>query len=290
MISSVQSWFRPAVAALAGGMALPAVSARADAEGAIAPASPSASLQEPVSDRAFPSESCLASTICSLKQRVRWRTPAWRPEFCLRIARAVLSSAARHDMPPSLILAIMLNESDLNEKAFRVSLRGGVVYAKDSGLMGIRCVVDRAGGCVNGNVRGLAWSKLMDPFTNIELGARQLDHWRTAGVARATTTGKPRYVRCRHATHAYWAHYNHGPLYIDSGRARHYPHRIAVLYYALARAMNLESPELTRSHAITIRDPGRRRRTSDRPVEARYRKLCAHIRESGGSCTNVASL
>ena len=68
----------------------------------------------------------------------------------------------------------MINESDMNEKAFRASTREGKVYAKDGGLMAIRCVVDHKDRCVNGNVRGLAWKQLMDPVTNIEAGIKHL--------------------------------------------------------------------------------------------------------------------
>jgi hypothetical protein len=94
---------------------------------------------------------------------------------------------------------------------------------------------------------------------------------------------KQRQIPCTHRTHAYWAHYNHGPHYIDRGPARHYPHRVAVLYYALARAMNIDTSSLT-SMRLTITDPGKRPRTADRPVEARYQKLCQAIRGVGPGC------
>lgn len=241
-----------------------------------------------------PSASCLATTICEVKDRVRWRTSAWKPEYCEQIANAVLDSSKRHAISPSLILAVMLNESDMNEKAFRTTLKAGKLYAKDGGLMGIRCIVDKHGHCVNANVRGMAWSEVMDPVTNIDVGARELAHWRDGGGITDVTIRsrdsdgvlrtKQKHVPCMHKTHAYWAHYNHGPRYIDRGHARHYPHRIAVLYYALARAMNMETSELT-SMRLTITDPGKRPRTADRPVEARYLKLCQAIRGVGPVCT-----
>jgi len=194
----------------------------------------------------------------------------------------------------------MLNESDLNEKAVATTMKHGKVYAYDSGLMGIRCVVDKKNRCLNGHVRGIAWSSVMDPIQNIELGAKELGRWRDGGGitqvsirVRDKATGelksKTKYVTCQHKTHAYWAHYNHGPRYIDSGPARHYPHRIAVLYYALNKEMNVDAPELTASN-ITIQDPGLRIRTVDRPVEARYRKLCEQIRGVGGVCSGGATL
>jgi hypothetical protein len=241
-----------------------------------------------------PSASCLATTLCEVKDRVRWRTAAWKPAFCERIASAVLESAKRHDVPPSLILAVMINESDMNEKAFRTTMKASTVYAKDGGLMGIRCVVDKQGRCVNGNVRGLKWQDVMDPVQNIDLGARELGRWRHGGgitdvtIRTRDTDGvlrtKLKRIPCSHRTHAYWAHYNHGPHYIDRGPARHYPHRVAVLYYALARIMNIDTTSLT-SMQLTIHDPGKRLRTADRPIEPRYQKLCEQIRGVGPVCS-----
>jgi hypothetical protein len=242
-------------------------------------------------------EDCLTSTICSVKEHVRWHTAAWTPEMCRDVAHAVTTAATRYDLSPTLLLAVMLNESDLDEKAFRVTMRGDRLYAKDSGLMGIRCVLDRRDRCKNAPVRGMGWRALMDPLTNIDVGARMLARYRTAAVSRVTLrvrdargrfTVKQKLVPCPHKTHAFWAHYNHGPLYIDHGPARHYPHRVAVLDYALARALDVEAPELT--GRITIRDPGQRARTPDRPVEERYRKLCRQIGEAGGLCGKVAIL
>jgi hypothetical protein len=188
----------------------------------------------------------------------------------------------------------MINESDMNEKAFRTTVKQGTVYAKDGGLMGIRCIVDKRGHCINGNVRGQAWIDVMDPVKNIDIGARELGHWAHGGgvtnvtVRTRDTDGimrtKQRQVPCAHRTHAYWAHYNHGPRYIDRGPARHYPHRVAVLYYALARAMNIDTTSLTSMH-LTVTDPGKRPRTADRPVEARYQKLCQAIRGVGPVCS-----
>lgn len=261
-------------------------------------------MQEPAPPRAAtttesvgeepPSKSCLATTICEVKDRVRWRTAAWTPQFCEQIATAVLESSRRHDVPAALILAVMINESDMNEKAFRSTIRGGTLYAKDGGLMGIRCVVDKRGRCTNGNVRGLPWSAVMDPVKNIDIGARELGYWRRGGGVTPITVRlrgsdgvlrtKQRIVPCAHRTHAYWAHYNHGPRYIDRGRARHYPHRVAVLYYALSRAMSIDTSSLTAMH-LTVKDPGKRVRTADRPVEPRYRKLCEAIRGAGPVCS-----
>ena len=68
-------------------------------------------------------DTCLARTVCSVKEKIRWQTPAWTPSQCGRIADAVATSAKRHDLSPTLLLAIMVNESDMNEKAARVYTR-----------------------------------------------------------------------------------------------------------------------------------------------------------------------
>jgi Transglycosylase SLT domain len=280
-----------AIAAFAGMMAVPSVQPLQDAP-------TGTTLEGAASGRTkseLPTESCLANTICEVKDRVRWRTSAWKPSYCERIGHAVLESAKRYDVPPSLILAVMINESDMNEKAFRTTIKGGKLYAKDGGLMGIRCVLDSKGRCANGNVRGFTWNEVMDPVTNIDIGARELSHWRHGGgVVQVTVRTRDshgvlrtrqKHVPCPHKTHAYWAHYNHGPRYIDHGPARHYPHRIAVLYYALAHAMHVDTGALT-SMRLTVADRGKRLRTADRPVEPRYRKLCQSIREVGPVCTD----
>lgn len=243
-----------------------------------------------------PDLGCLARTICAIKDKIRWRTPAWNEAKCREIGSAVLSSAKRHNLSPTLLLAIMINESDLNEKATRPTLHDSQIYAKDSGLMAIRCVLDKRGRCLNGNVRGLPWKRVMDPATNIELGARELAYWRDGGAVTEVVVKvrdrnghvRPvlRKVPCRHKDHAYWAHYNHGPRYINHGYPRHYPHRVAVIDHALATVLNVDAPELV-GHRITMHDVGKRDRTVDRPIEARYKKLCAEI-EAVHSCAAVA--
>jgi hypothetical protein len=283
------------IAAFAGLMAFPLAMPTHDAEPSVVVERKTEANVGVHSAADAPTISCLATTLCEVKDRVRWRTPAWKPAFCEQIANAVLDSSKRHALSPSLILAVMINESDMNEKAFRTTLKGGRVYAKDGGLMGIRCIVDSHNHCVNGNVRGMPWADVMDPVTNIDIGARELAHWRNGGGITNVTVRtrdsdgvlrtKQKHVPCTHKTHAYWAHYNHGPRYIDRGPARHYPHRIAVLYYALAKAMNMSTNELT-SMRLTITDPGKRPRTADRPVEARYLKLCQTIRGVGPVCSD----
>jgi len=180
---------------------------------------------------------------------------------------------------PALLVAVMINESDLDENAARVSqTRSGV--AKDSGLMGIRCVIGRGGRCKNDLVHGMAWGEVMDPVTNVELGARYLAHYRDMGKGKHARVRK----RCTHRDHAYWAHYNHGERYLARGGARHYPHNVAVLYYALAQIMGWDVSELT-SSPLTVRDNGALARTADRPVGERFVKLCATIRTSNAVCS-----
>ncbi len=244
----------------------------------------------------IPDVGCLARTVCAIKDKIRWQTPAWTTTQCHTIATAVSTAAKRYNLSPSLLLAVMINESDLNEKAERVSMRANKVYAKDGGLMAIRCVLDRRNHCLNGNVRGVSWADIMNPTTNIDFGARELSYWRKGGAVTRTivklrdANGHVRpvlkSVPCRHKDHAYWAHYNHGPHYIAEGYPRHYPHRVAVLDHAVATVMNLDAPEL-RGARITIHDAGKRERTADRPLEARYKKLCSQI-QSVGTCSAVA--
>lgn len=301
MLAYLQKLSYATVATVAGLTAFPLVSASANP---VPPTEPLAVTAAPPASGAAPeqsiddhrSESCLTNTICSVKEKIRWQTPAWTPSQCHRIAQAVSTSAKAHDLSPSLLLAIMVNESDMNEKAVRVYTRQGKVYAKDGGLMAIRCLVDDHDRCTNGNVRGVAWKDLMDPVKNIELGARELAHYRDGGgvmrkeIVKRDEGGHLRRVvkdvTCTHKNHGYWAHYNHGPRYIDHGYPRHYPHRIAVLDHALATVMNMPAPELTAGR-ITIHDPGKRERTPDRPLEPRFKKLTSQILSSG-TCSALA--
>ena len=294
---------------LTSAFALPAVAEAAsdvatDVEVAATPAEelhaiPSPSASDDASARTeivLPNLACMARTVCAIKEKIRWQTPAWSETECQTIARAILKSAEKYHLSPTLLMAVMINESDLNEKSARPTMHDKQLYAKDSGLMAIRCVLDKREHCTNGNVRGLKWKDVMTPATNIELGARELAYWRDGGgttsvvVKLRDASGHLRpvlkKVPCRHKDHAYWAHYNHGPQYITQGYPRHYPHRVAVLDHALATVLNIDPPEL-HAKAITIHDIGKRQRTVDRPMEPRYKKLCTQI-QSVRSCSAVA--
>jgi len=96
--------------------------------------------------------------------------------------------------------------------------------------------------------------KSLDPATNIALGARELAHYRDGGgVAKVTvrTRGDNGQIVLRQRVRPVPAQksrllgpLHHGPLYIDHGPAD-IPHRIGVLYYALARTMGRRHTEVT---------------------------------------------
>jgi hypothetical protein len=270
---------------LAAAAGLLSLSPKAPAPALPPPPPPAAAPPAPLSYLGL-EELTLARTLCSLKEEVRFRAAAWSPATCEKMARAVLTASAKYRLSPALILGVMLNESDLDENVRTPYRKGGVVYATDSGLMGIRCVFDRQGRCGNGHVRGMLPSEVIDPATNIALGAQELAYNRDrGGVERRTVAVRlddgtsvlsQKLVRCRHRTHAYWAHYNHGSFYIAHGFPRHYGHRVGVLYYAFARTLGLPDREVT-THPLTVRDPGAQPRTADRPVEARFRRLTEKI-------------
>src|SRR5690242_12115293 len=94
-----------AAAALLGG-GLGATSHATVAAGADPEPAPTA-VAAPASPATPPgaSANCLAQTICSVKERIRWQTPAWTPSQCRKIADAVDESAKRHDLSPTLLLA-----------------------------------------------------------------------------------------------------------------------------------------------------------------------------------------
>lgn len=242
-----------------------------------------------------PAEACLASAVCAIKERIRWRTPAWTPGFCEEVAHTVLTQAQKYRLPPLLLVAIMINESTMNENAVRITTKDGSVYAKDGGLMGIRCVVDKQGRCKNGDLRGMSWAEVVEPTTNIAIAARQLAYWRDFGGVTARKTlvrdgdgvlrARTRLIHCTHEDHAFWAHYNHGVRYIDHGPASSYPRRVGSLYHALSHALSMDMdrrtlPQLGLPHA----SPGRYAWISDRRDGERQHSLCRTIMDVGPVC------
>ena len=247
--------------------------------GRAAPARPVAQLVVAGQGPSVP-PSRLGGALCRLKRRVRVKNTPWTPVFCERLATALEDAGGRHGLDPALLVAVMIQESDLDERAVRVD-RTPRGLAKDSGLFGIRCLVNRAGLCQNGLVRGMAFAEVMDPITNVELGARYLAHYRDGAGRRLITVRRRlpdgsqaeqiRKVRCRHRGHAYWAHYNHGTHYISQGPARLYPLGVAALYRALRDSLELGA-------LGPWRMAGKNRCA---PLGARHRKLCEIIRASG---------
>jgi hypothetical protein len=219
---------------------------------------------------------CLTRMVCGIKENVRWRTPAWDTKACLGVAEAVQATAEKYSLSPYLIIGTMVNESELDEASYRVTYRAGKLYAKDGGLGGIRCIIGQDGKrCVNGPVRGMTFKEVMVPATNIEITGRILAGHRDGP--------------CPHKNHAWWVHYNHGPAYIDHGRARHYAHRVAVLYAAALRAADMPiTTEL--KGPITITDKGQKPRTIDKPVGVRQRRLVAQIMACAGTCQKSGTL
>jgi hypothetical protein len=248
-----------------------ALTTGASASTAPAPAPAAKSAAVPVAAPAEPpaSDACLAQALCALQGRIA-RSKPWKPAQCQRLARGVMESAARHGLSPALLLAVMIQESDLDEKAARVSHSRGAI-AKDSGLMGIRCVLDGRGRCTNALVRGMSWRQVMDPLTNIELGARYLAHYRDSKMA------------CRHRDHAYWAHYNHGTRYISRGQARFYPRHVGALYAALGASLGLDTSELPRLAAGALKPA-----SAEEGTGKRSRELCAAVHSARPTCAAPA--
>lgn len=232
-------------------------------------------------------EACFIHTLCAVKEKVRWRTPKWDVATCERVGRAFVAAAKKYDLPLALAPSVALNESDLNERASRVTLKDGKPYAHDVGLMAIRCVDRNSGTCTNGLVRGLTVKDLLKPEVNIDIGAHILADIRDKGVPLLVEDrGKQVVKPCAHRQHPWWAHYNWGPRSLETGRARHYPHRIAVLFDAWSKALGVEAPELLA--AKFVRDKGAKLRRHDKPVGTRIRRLYAQVLSCKAPCAETA--
>jgi hypothetical protein len=237
---------------------------------------------------------CLAVALCRLQHQVGRRRSLWTADTCRTVAEGVTASAARHGLSPALLLAVMIQESNLDEHAVRESRSHGGI-ARDSGLMGIRCHLDGRGRCTNGLVRGLPWRQLMSPVTNIELGARYLVLYRDgAGRSRivsrvrqpdGTVRETARSVPCRHLDHAYWAHYNHGTHYIGHGVARWYPVDVAAIYAAVGETLGLDTSEL--AHLRTAHAPAPVG-VGERATRQRSAQLCGAVHAARPLCSMPA--
>ena len=117
-----------------------------------------------VTTPAIPTAQVTPELVCAAQDAIRYRTPRWVPTTCQAVAGALNATAA-----PLLILAIIINESDLRPQVY-AKHAGGIV---DVGLMGIRCHL--AGDkCTNWPVTGRTLQNLFDPAVNIEAGSRVL--------------------------------------------------------------------------------------------------------------------
>jgi len=118
-----------------------------------------------------------AELVCNVQDAIRWREPAWTSSRCDRIAAALNATPA-----PAVLLAVAINESDLRPRA--IARHGD---RSDVGLLGIRCVHGKGHRCTNGPAAGLTIRSLMEPTTNIRVGAAVLaskasvEDWNGAG-------------------------------------------------------------------------------------------------------------
>lgn len=225
----------------------------------------------------------LSDFLCKLKKKVQYRHAPWDTTMCDTVSSAVLRSSKRHDVHPLLIVGTMTNESELVAGAMLAARKfDGKPLPTDAGLMGIRCILHK-GKCRNSGIRGMTLKEVLDPATNIEIGTRRLAYWRKHSKEKVTVWRRGRRYRelvpCSHRNHAFWAHYNHGERYFASGRARHYPHRVGVLYGALVRAFHQEMPKELLG-PITVKDRYKRPRSIDKPVGRRYKRLVRVIAEA----------
>jgi soluble lytic murein transglycosylase-like protein len=232
-----------------------------------------AALLLPMKIYAQDSQDCFVKTMCEIKERVRWKTPKWNAEKCTRVANAFVASGQRHNLEPEFLASVSLNESDFNDESTRVSINKQGDEVVDSGLMAIRCVKDSKGRCKNGYVKGMTVKKLLVIETNIEIGAKIL-----------ASTRQDKY--CKHLNHPWWAHYNWGPRTLDKGPARHYGHRVGVVYFAYAYALGKKPIELAKIKFVQDPRPAKPR-TADKPIGIREKVLVAKV-ESCVQCKTYA--
>jgi hypothetical protein len=238
------------------------------------------------------STSTLATELCETQHRIRWprsgprAEPAWSNAECLELAHEFEEAGRAVGLDPLFLVSFAVNESDLRTGVHRVStshVKGRLRRALDLGLMGLRCVLGEegklAGRCINPPLRGLRPSEAARPSTNIRRAAEILAGLKAGVPLLVTRREGDRLVRdvqlCKHRNHPYWAHYNWGTRVIERGRPRHYPHRVAVLYWALGRSLGRSTPEL--EGARFVQDRGKRPRQVDRPVGARQKRLVEQI-------------
>lgn len=208
---------------------------------------------------------CFVERMCELKEMIRWRTPRWTMDMCRRVGNAVLAEERTSGLPRELILAVMINESDMNDKATRPYYdEKGKLKSWDGGLMGVRCIVDKDGLSCTNYMKKVTWKALLIPEVNIKLAVRKM-------VAARDLH------QCKHTDHPWFAHYNWGVKVIRTGIPRSYPQRIAVLWKALAEAGGETPPEIASLRFVQIK--GKKPITINTPVGARHRDLVSKIRQ-----------
>lgn len=140
--------------------------------------------------------------ICKVQHIIQRQQHRWSLSTCDRVAEAIART-----FNPLLVLAVAINESDLQESA-RARARGRRnVY--DVGLMGVRCRLGRDHRCSNWPVRGRTLQDLFDPAINIAAAELIMKRKR------------------QHSPHKWLQHYNGGT------RDRGYAERIHALHVAL---------------------------------------------------------
>lgn len=228
---------------------------------------------------ALPSETtdqCFISHLCALKEAVRWRTPAWPANMCVRIGKAIIQKEKETGIPRNLILSIMINESDLYEGSQRWTFKKGtnIPVAWDGGLMGLRCRFGKDRRSCENYGGKLTYKDLLNPDTNI-----------TRAVAKLQST---KTYPCDHKDHPWFAHYNWGGKVFRTGIARSYPQRVAVLWKALADSQGVSQPELDGLKFVQV--AGQRRVTINTPVGIRHRELVSKIWSSRCQTCGVLTL
>ena len=107
--------------------------------------------------------------VCAVQHVIRWKDEPWTDRECEVQAQAFTASGQRWGFNPLQLLAMDIIESDMRPNVQRED-RG----ALDVGEMAVRCKLGPDGKCTNRPVKGLTPAQLMDPATNIDMGARIL--------------------------------------------------------------------------------------------------------------------
>jgi hypothetical protein len=110
---------------------------------------------------AGPPRDVSAAQVCQVQNALRWQRPAWSAQRCCDVAAALSILPEKAEL-----LAVMANESNMNEKA----IRWAGPRTCDVGATGIRCILGDNGKCTNGAARGYTVAQLQDPLVNVRVG------------------------------------------------------------------------------------------------------------------------